>query len=54
MLTYALKRIAIMAPVLLVISFLVFVLVELPPGNYCSNHYSPDEPQPPICQTPSK
>jgi peptide/nickel transport system permease protein len=54
MLTYAFKRILIMAPVLLVISFLVFVLVELPPGNYCSNHYSVDEPKPPTCQEAGK
>jgi peptide/nickel transport system permease protein len=54
MLTYAIKRILIMAPVLLIISFLVFVLVELPPGNYCSNHYSVEDRPPPMCEQVSK
>jgi peptide/nickel transport system permease protein len=47
MLTYALKRILLMVPVLLAISFLVFVLIELPPGDYCSNQYRDPGSSPP-------
>mgnify|MGYP000663436535 FL=1 len=37
MLVYSLRRIAGMVPTLLVISFLVFFVIELPPGDYLSN-----------------
>lgn len=37
MLVYALRRTAGMVPTLLVISFLVFFVIELPPGDYLSN-----------------
>jgi len=37
MLVYTLRRIAGMVPTLLVISFLVFFVIELPPGDYLSN-----------------
>jgi peptide/nickel transport system permease protein len=37
MLVYALRRIAGMVPTLLVISFLIFFVIELPPGDYLSN-----------------
>jgi peptide/nickel transport system permease protein len=51
MLSYAFKRILLMVPVLLAISFIVFVLVELPPGDYCSNQYrDPGTSPPPGCR----
>ncbi|HWU39499.1 MAG TPA: ABC transporter permease [Candidatus Acidoferrum sp.] len=34
MLTYVLHRLLLMIPTLLVISFLTFVIIQLPPGNY--------------------
>ncbi|MEM6616306.1 MAG: ABC transporter permease [Pseudomonadota bacterium] len=34
---YLIKRIFLMIPTLLVISFLMFVIIELPPGDYLSN-----------------
>ena len=37
MLVYTLRRLAGMVPTLLVISFLVFFVIELPPGDYLSN-----------------
>lgn len=37
MLVYALRRLAGMVPTLLVISFLIFFVIELPPGDYLSN-----------------
>ncbi len=37
MLVYTLRRIVGMIPTLLVISFLVFFVIELPPGDYLSN-----------------
>ncbi|WP_436643430.1 ABC transporter permease [Microbaculum sp. FT89] len=37
MLVYTLRRIAGMVPTLLAISFLVFFVIELPPGDYLSN-----------------
>jgi len=49
MLTYAFKRILIAVPVLLIISFLVFFLVELPPGTWCSNHDPEGDRTPPGC-----
>jgi peptide/nickel transport system permease protein len=40
MLRYILKRILIMVPTLLVISALVFTIIELPPGDYLDNYVS--------------
>jgi peptide/nickel transport system permease protein len=37
MLAYVLRRLAGMVPTLLVISFLIFFIIELPPGDYLSN-----------------
>jgi peptide/nickel transport system permease protein len=34
MLTYVLRRLLLLIPTLLVISFLTFVIIQLPPGNY--------------------
>ncbi len=38
MLAYIVKRIAIMVPTLLVISALVFLIIELPPGDYIESY----------------
>lgn len=45
MLTYILKRILIMVPTLLVISVLVFTLIELPPGDYFESYMAELEAQ---------
>jgi peptide/nickel transport system permease protein len=45
MLTYILKRILIMVPTLLVISALVFTLIELPPGDYFESYMAELEAQ---------
>lgn len=37
MLVYILRRLAGMVPTLLIISFLIFFVIELPPGDYLSN-----------------
>src|SRR5687768_12074212 len=37
MLTYTLRRILIMIPTLLVISFITFTIIKLPPGDFLSN-----------------
>ena len=37
MLRYTLRRIAIMIPTLVVISFVTFVIIQLPPGDFLSN-----------------
>ena len=37
MLYYLVQRIFVMIPTLLVISFLIFVIIQLPPGDYLSN-----------------
>ncbi|MEM6848598.1 MAG: ABC transporter permease, partial [Pseudomonadota bacterium] len=37
MLPYVLRRTAGMVPTLLIISFLIFLIIELPPGDYLSN-----------------
>lgn len=37
MLRYVLRRLLTMIPTLLIISFLIFVVIELPPGDYISN-----------------
>jgi len=52
MLTYAFKRILLMVPVLLAISFIVFFLVQLPPGDFYSNRCAEapsSGPKPPGC-----
>lgn len=54
MLSYAIKRILLMVPVLLVISFMVFSIVELPPGNAlthkCMLAKEEGRPLPPGCE----
>ena len=37
MLAFTLRRILLMIPTLLVISFVTFVIIQLPPGDYLSN-----------------
>ena len=37
MFSYTLRRILLMIPTLLVISFVTFVIIQLPPGDYLSN-----------------
>ena len=37
MLAYTLRRILLMIPTLLVISFVTFVIIQLPPGDYLTN-----------------
>src|SRR4030095_10522644 len=37
MLRYTLRRILIMIPTLVVISFVTFVIIQLPPGDFLSN-----------------
>ncbi|MEO1197975.1 MAG: ABC transporter permease [Pseudomonadota bacterium] len=37
MLGYIVRRVLTMAPTLLVISFLIFIIIELPPGDFLSN-----------------
>ncbi|MGD8348259.1 MAG: ABC transporter permease, partial [Gammaproteobacteria bacterium] len=38
MLRYILRRILTMIPTLLIISMLVFVIIQLPPGDYLESH----------------
>ena len=38
MFRYVVQRLGIMIPTLLVISFLVFVVIQAPPGDYLSIH----------------
>ena len=40
MLRYILWRIAVMVPTLLLISMLVFTIIELPPGDYFESYVS--------------
>ena len=37
MLRYTLNRLLIMVPMLLVISFITFMIIKLPPGDFLSN-----------------
>jgi len=37
MLRYTLRRMLIMIPTLLVISFITFVIIQLPPGDFLTN-----------------
>ena len=37
MFNYLIQRIFVMIPTLLVISFLIFLIIQLPPGDYLSN-----------------
>ena len=37
MLTYTVRRLLIMIPTLLVISFVTFIIIKLPPGDFLSN-----------------
>jgi peptide/nickel transport system permease protein len=54
MLPYVIKRVALMVPVLLAISFLVFFIVELPPGDAlthkCMLAKEEGRPLPPGCE----
>lgn len=45
MLQYLLKRILVMIPTLLVISALVFIIIQLPPGDYLESHIAELESQ---------
>lgn len=45
MLKYILKRILMMIPTLLVISFIVFVIIQLPPGDYLETYIAELESQ---------
>ena len=38
MLKYTIKRLLILIPLLLVLSILVFVLIQLPPGDYLTTY----------------
>jgi peptide/nickel transport system permease protein len=40
MLTYTIRRILIMVPTLLAISAIIFVIIQLPPGDYLETHIS--------------
>ncbi|HEY5789441.1 MAG TPA: ABC transporter permease, partial [Gammaproteobacteria bacterium] len=40
MLNYTVHRILVMIPTLLAISFLTFVIIQLPPGDYLTNQIS--------------
>lgn len=42
---YVLKRLAVMLPTLLVISFIIFVIIQLPPGDYLETHIAELESQ---------
>ena len=42
---YILKRILMMLPTLLVISFIVFVIIQLPPGDYLETYIAELESQ---------
>jgi peptide/nickel transport system permease protein len=45
MLRYVLQRLLMMVPTLLVISALVFVIIQLPPGDYLESHIAELESQ---------
>ncbi|MGI9310047.1 MAG: ABC transporter permease [bacterium] len=45
MFQYVLKRIAVMAPTLVVISFIIFVIIQLPPGDYLETYIAELESQ---------
>ena len=38
MLRYVIKRVLLMIPTMIVISVIVFVIIELPPGNYFESY----------------
>ncbi|MEH6578371.1 MAG: ABC transporter permease [Amphritea sp.] len=42
---YLLKRLAVMIPTLIVISMLVFIIIQLPPGDYLESHIAELESQ---------
>jgi len=42
---YVFKRLAVMLPTLLVISFIIFVIIQLPPGDYLETHIAELESQ---------
>ena len=54
MLNYVIKRLLLMIPVLFAISFLVFFIVELPPGDAltykCAAARDTGSPLPPGCE----
>jgi len=45
MIGYILRRIALMIPTLLIISALVFTLIELPPGDYFESYMAEQQAQ---------
>ena len=45
MLRYVVHRVLMMIPTLLVISVLVFVIIQLPPGDYLESHIAELESQ---------
>ena len=45
MFTYILKRLGVMLPTLLVISFIIFVIIQLPPGDYLETYIAELESQ---------
>ena len=45
MIKYVLKRLLVMVPTLLVISFIVFVIIQLPPGDYLETYIAELESQ---------
>ena len=45
MLRYLLQRILLMLPTLLVISALIFIIIQLPPGDYLESHIAELESQ---------
>ncbi|MDD9810201.1 MAG: ABC transporter permease [Gammaproteobacteria bacterium] len=45
MFRYVFKRLAVMLPTLVVISFIIFVIIQLPPGDYLETHIAELESQ---------
>ena len=45
MIGYVFKRLLMMIPTLLVISFIVFVIIQLPPGDYLETYIAELESQ---------
>lgn len=45
MITYIIRRVLLMIPTLLVISLLVFIIIELPPGDYIESYIAQLEAQ---------
>ena len=43
--SYLIKRVLTMIPTLIVISILVFIIIQLPPGDYLESHIAELESQ---------